>query len=352
MKTSSLRIVPLVASALVLIAGAPAVCKADSAQAVSLFDGKTLDGWIDQENSAGGLSTGDIKDFAAFAKKLNAKSDPISAFLNDKLEAAAKTDLASYSDTNDNAKAVRSAVVKSLNKILADGSIYDEARFKDVQLSSDARELLARKPQGAQAVRLNKLLLEDAYPADLTKSPATGWIVKDGAIASTGAGRGTLYTKGDYGHYRLTFLMRHVSGKPDHQACVLIFCTRPKEGEKPLDAIGGIQFQVPNGGHWDYRPGFNKGNPNNEFTNVVKPQFNIHEWSQVEIVADASTGTARMAVAQPPGGKAIEVLDFKDPAAGKVGPIALQMHNGGLFDEYKDIKIEVEPKDNELATTK
>ena len=38
------------------------------------------------------------------------------------------------------------------------------------------------------------------------------------------------------------------------------------------------------------------------------------------------------------------MLEFKDPDAGKAGPIALQMHNGGLFDEYKDLKIETDPK--------
>jgi aminoglycoside/choline kinase family phosphotransferase len=47
-----------------------------------------------------------------------------------------------------------------------------------------------------------------------------------------------------------------------------------------------------------------------------------------------------MAVAQPLGSKAVEVLDFQDAAAGKIGPIALQMHNAGLFDEYKDVSIE------------
>ena len=56
-----------------------------------------------------------------------------------------------------------------------------------------------------------------------------------------------------------------------------------------------------------------------------------------------------MAVAQPPGSKAVEVLDFKDAAAGKVGPIAWQMHNAGLFDEYKDVMIELDPKDDELT---
>jgi hypothetical protein len=59
-----------------------------------------------------------------------------------------------------------------------------------------------------------------------------------------------------------------------------------------------------------------------------------------------------MAVAQPVGSKAVEVLDFRDPAAGKVGPIAWQMHNAGLFDEYKDVTIERNPKDDELISVR
>ncbi len=147
------------------------------------------------------------------------------------------------------------------------------------------------------------------------------------------------------------FAMRHISGNPDHRACVLIFCSRPQPGEKPLDALGGIQFQVPNGGHWDYRPGMNN-NGGQEFTSVTKTHFDEHAWSRVEILADAGNGTARMAVAQPPGNKAVAVLDFKDSAAGKVGPIALQMHNAGLFDEYKDVTVELDPKGDDLITVK
>ena len=60
----------------------------------------------------------------------------------------------------------------------------------------------------------------------------------------------------------------------------------------------------------------------------------------------------RMAVAQPVGSKAVEVLSYKLPEAGKVGPIAWQMHNKGLFDEYKDVRIEIDPKTDELFTTK
>ena len=84
---------------------------------------------------------------------------------------------------------------------------------------------------------------------------------------------------------------------------------------------------------------------------MAKPGFDPHEWSRVEIVGDAMTGSVRMAVAQPVGSKAIDVLEFHDPRAGKPGPIALQMHNGGLLDEYKDITIEENPLTLDLTTT-
>jgi hypothetical protein len=180
-------------------------------------------------------------------------------------------------------------------------------------------------------------------------SAGTGWVVKDGVMASTGAGRGVIYTARDFTRFRLMFTMRHVSGNPDHQACVLIFCRRPQGDEKPLDALGGIQFQVPNGGHWDYRPGMNNAG-GAEFTKVTQTRFDPHEWSRVEIIGDAKAGTARMAVAQPVGAKAVEMLSFRDPAAGRTGPIAWQMHNAGLFDEYKDVGIEMDPKDEGLIT--
>ncbi len=177
---------------------------------------------------------------------------------------------------------------------------------------------------------------------------SSAWTVKDNAMASLGSGRGVLYTEKEYGNYRLIFKMRHVSGSPDHQACVLIFCTSPKEG-KALDALGGIQFQPPNGGSWDYRPGKNNSGKG-LFTRLPHPKFDPHEWSQVELLVDAEKGMARMAVAQPVGSKAYEVLDFSDSTAGKNGPIAWQMHNKGLFDEYKDVRIEIDPKEQKLMT--
>lgn len=181
--------------------------------------------------------------------------------------------------------------------------------------------------------------------------PADSWTVKDGMIASRGVARGVMYTAKQYGNYRIIFDVRHVSGNPDHQACVLFFGVIPADGAKPRDALGAGQFILPNGSHWDYRKGHN--NPSNaEFTSFPHPKFDGHQWSRVEILVNADKGTARLAVAQPVGSPAVEVVDFHVPEAGRVGPFALQMHNPGLFDEYANLAIEVNPAVDDLITLK
>jgi hypothetical protein len=289
------------------------------AQSTAIFDGRSLDGWMQVENNATSLSAAGIKDPVRFATWISDGTDPMSVFLRSRISLT--------------------ELVKGINQVLAGPSIYDKDRFNGIVLRRETAELIVQNPSGGwKLARLNKLLLEDAYPEELAQSATTGWVVKDGAMASTGAGRGVIYTAADYTRFRLGFTMRHVSGNPDHQACVLIFCTRPGANEVQLDALGGIQLQPPNGGHWDYRPGHNH-NGNALFTTLQKTKVDPHSWSRVEITADASDVTATMSVAQPPEAKPVDVLSFKDPSAGKRGPIAWQMHNAGLFDEYKDVVL-------------
>jgi len=190
---------------------------------------------------------------------------------------------------------------------------------------------------------------------DWRQIPPDSWTVKNGILASLGSARGVIYTAKEYDRYRVIFDVRHVSGKPDHRAGVLVFCdtmsVTPVEGEKPTTTLNGVQFQVPNGGHWDYRKG--KNNAGKEFfTRIGDRKFDEHQWSRVEILVDPKTGTARMAVAQPPGSKAVEVLTFKDESAGRKGPFALQMHNKGLFDEFANIAVEENPASDELLLLK
>jgi hypothetical protein len=314
-----------------------------------LFDGHTLDGWIQAPPYPLTFSSSDIVDAAALARKFLAQGDPVSALLAGRIEERDQPAFTAFAQSGTVTKELASGLTRALNRTVNGPTALDATLLAGIKLRPETEALRRSNPTGIELARLSRLLLEDAFPAELSPSPAASWIVKDGAMASTGGGRGVIYTQGDYTRYRIIFTMRHVSGMPDHAPCVLVFGQRPPAGERGLDALGAIQFQPPNGGHWDYRPGHNHGG-----TGFSRPEprtkFDSHEWHQVELLVDARTGTARMAVAQPVGTRGVENLTFRDPAAGRTGPIAWQMHNAGLFDEFKDVRIETDPDDQLLLT--
>ena len=323
---------------------------------ITLFDGQTLNGWLQVQETDASLSGGDIFDIEMFVKMLLDQYDPVSAFINTLISDEVKATISSYSAEKD--RDVRSALIRELNsKVVSSGiPLYDRVRFMNIPLRRVTKTLLDQNPKGYDLARLNKLLIEDAYPSVLHKMRFPEWVVnsKSGAMASIGASRGVIYTEQNFsGRYRIIFSIRHLGSTPGakHQAGVLIFCQPPAEGEKPLGALGAIQFQVPLGYTWDYRPGKNNSGKD-LFTLIERPNVNIEEWSRVELLIDADKGTARMAVSQPVDAKAIEVLRFEDPTAARVGPFGLQTHNAGLFDEYKDITVELNPEIFDLITTK
>lgn len=179
------------------------------------------------------------------------------------------------------------------------------------------------------------------------------FVVKDGVIASTGKGS-HLWTKEDYGDYRIFFSVRHVLG--NHRPTVTFFNTRPTPNAKFTRGLGGIQFQPPHGGSWDYRPGHTgdpKGRP--EWVRPVQPEFDNGKWHRCEVLVKGSVGTFRAACCEitgPTPCKAIEVLDFKDPTVTKKGPFSIQIHNNGIFDEYKDLAVDPSPIGDDLISTK
>lgn len=326
----------------------PAATLAKLARMKPIFDGRTLDGWIQAPVAPFRFAREDVIDLSTFAQRISEQPDAISAHVQAQFDDDGKAALTALIATRPSPRDATRMFFRNLNDrvVSAGTSLYDEARFRGVALRPETENLRRENPTGLALARLNRLLLEDAFPDHLVKSPSTGWTVKDGVMASTGAGRGVIYTREDYTHYRVVFQVRQSSG--NHVPGVLIFCERPPAGELGRDALGSIQFQVPNGGHWDYRPGINKAGTH--FMRPVRVRFDLQEWAQVEILVNAKTGTARMAVAQPVGTCAIENLQFDDPAAAKTGPFALQMHNAGLFDEFKDLRIEIDPAEDRLIT--
>jgi hypothetical protein len=167
---------------------------------------------------------------------------------------------------------------------------------------------------------------------------AAYWNVKDGAIHFEGdAGPGTLLlSDDDYSDFRLTMQSRLLS--PENHLGVCFW------GNRRADFGYGDCILVipPNGGMWDYHPG-KKGPPRQK---LADPRFDPHQWHRTEILARRSTGEIRMAV------NGIELLRYKDedPTRLKHGPIGLQAHAGYSEVEYKDLLVELAPKEDRLLT--
>lgn len=128
------------------------------------------------EIGASALLVDDIVDLTLFAQRLKqvSGSDRVSEYLRGQFTAGTKHRLAAYAEGLD--PDLHVALVTDLNRrILSGSSLYDPRRFAEVVLSAPTQALLVeasrdgsapgrRHSRVALTSRLNRLLLEDAYP--------------------------------------------------------------------------------------------------------------------------------------------------------------------------------------------
>jgi len=108
-----------------------------------------------------------VKDFPGLAAKLTGESNLVSAYLMTRFDDDLKQSLHDSVRKSGDRKKVTADLVHSLNKIADDESIYEPGRFADVTLRKKTEALAGRKLAGHERVRFNRLLIEDAYPAEL-----------------------------------------------------------------------------------------------------------------------------------------------------------------------------------------
>ena len=114
------------------------------------------------------LFTGEIIDLASLAAKLKSLTDPLARYLHERFSLTTQQMVTGFDGSEDSADWLRAALTRELNGVIEGPSIYDTARFQGVNLSKEANALIA--PGASAAVqRLNRLLLEDAYPVEIAK---------------------------------------------------------------------------------------------------------------------------------------------------------------------------------------
>jgi Glycosyl hydrolase family 95 catalytic domain len=133
----------------------------------------------------------DILHLAPLARKLAKKSDAVSAYLYSRLNDKTKSSLNAYQTATTNAYEagcfLLTNLVANFNAIIDGPSLYDDKPFQNVQLRPETEALLKKNPHGEDLRHLNRLLMEDAYPTEISRKPGNslrpldlGWLAKEG----------------------------------------------------------------------------------------------------------------------------------------------------------------------------
>jgi len=112
------------------------------------------------------FARGDIKNFNGLVSKLTQGDDPLSSFLWNALSEERRAKLQADGDE----VLGEALLIEELNRIISSGPIYNEARFSRVLLSRQAKSLIPHELAGEQLARLNRLLLEEAYPDEVARA--------------------------------------------------------------------------------------------------------------------------------------------------------------------------------------
>lgn len=108
----------------------------------------------------------DLEDATALSARMSNQTDSVSGFLWDQLSSDERLALSSKPKSE---QVQSQALLAALNKALQKPGFYTSERFARVPLSSQTQDLLAQQPKGNEVIRLNRLLLEDAFPQLLAR---------------------------------------------------------------------------------------------------------------------------------------------------------------------------------------
>lgn len=111
----------------------------------------------------------DIGDFSALVTSLQESTNRLSEYLLGRFDEKNRERVLRYKGAARDFRPVQEALVEEFTRIIEGPSIYDTTRFGGVGLSEETRGLLDPPPHGEEVYRLNRLLLEQAYPLAINR---------------------------------------------------------------------------------------------------------------------------------------------------------------------------------------
>ncbi len=109
----------------------------------------------------------DLKDAGKLIQRINTSADPVSKFLHEQLPPDTTKALAEYSGTGVVSYELGEQLLRGLNDVLMHKDVYSPDRFKGADLGGEIQKLLDDKKPEQVRMRLNRLLLNQTYTAEL-----------------------------------------------------------------------------------------------------------------------------------------------------------------------------------------
>ncbi|MCC7376585.1 MAG: hypothetical protein IT581_18140 [Verrucomicrobiales bacterium] len=160
------------------------------------------------------FSADDVVDLGSLAGRLKQPARVFDRWLAGSLSQETKTALATVDPSSSESEPLRGSLLRDLNLVLKGALIYEGTRFADIKLRLETQNLLGQQPQDESLQRLNRLLIEDAYPLELSREP--GLLPRVGGVANLGASR--IHVEGG---------MAYVSGSSGFRAVDVLDPARP-----------------------------------------------------------------------------------------------------------------------------
>jgi hypothetical protein len=122
-----------------------------------------------ESGNSGALTAADLTDLSQLAFKLLTPGNAVTAFLKSRLSQKTLSNLSDYRRSGVVPKGLEEALAGDLNRVLAGGSIWQDRRFAGITLRPDTQALLKAGPQTEDTIQLNRRLIEDAFPLEISR---------------------------------------------------------------------------------------------------------------------------------------------------------------------------------------
>lgn len=123
--------------------------------------------WLEDSEPMSQFQLSDFRDLPSLAAQLQDPRDSLSRYLREQLSESTQRLLDEYPSIGNLLESLQKALVDELNYLIWRISLYDEQRFAHIELTDQTRELIKQNLQGKELMRLNRLLLEEAYPREI-----------------------------------------------------------------------------------------------------------------------------------------------------------------------------------------